>query len=253
MLRPEWRLVCLCRLAWQKCRRVSYNAAPRGSVRFPPEIETLYQQFLDLNMEASKAHAIEDRSKGYALSTYPALRANQLAIREYASRNPSLIRKVLRKSADAEQRRAAAQFLGYTNYSRVQIESLVIASRDPDEIVRNNAVRALGVLAASSPAIARRIPASNFIDMLNSGNWTDRNKAGLLLSPLTMRRDPKLLRLIRARASDSLVEMASWRNYGHAQNSRLILGRIAGIEEKQLQKLARDDANAIIKAFLSSE
>ena len=129
---------------------------PRGTIRFLPGIETLYQQFLDLNMEAVKARAIEDRTKGYTLSSYPTLRANQLAIREYAIRNLLLIRKVLSESADAEQRRAAAHFLGYTNYSRAQIELLVKASRDQDETVRNNAVRALGVLAESSPAIAQQ-------------------------------------------------------------------------------------------------
>jgi hypothetical protein len=225
---------------------------PRGTIRFPAEIETLYQQFLELNMEAVKAQAIEDRTKGYALSSYPLLRANQLAIREYATRNPLLIRKVLSESADAEQRRVAAHFLGYTNYSRVQIELLMKGSRDQDETVRNNAVRALGVLAESSPAIAQQIPGENLVLMLNSGTWMDRNKGCYLLSTLTRRRDPKLLRLIRSRASDSLVEMARWRDYGHAQTSRLILGRIAGIEEKQLQKLARDDVNAIISAFLAA-
>jgi hypothetical protein len=46
--------------------------------------------------------------------------------------------------------------------------------------------------------------------------------------------------------------MARWRNDGHAQTSRLILGRIAGIEEKQLKKLAHDDVNAIISAFLAA-
>ena len=228
------------------------NPAPGGAIRFPAEIEKLYPQFLELNMEAVKAQAVEDRTKGYALSSYPPLRANQLAMREYATRNPLLIRKVLSESADAEQRRTAAHFLGYTNYGRVQIELLVKASRDQDETVRNNAVRALGVLAESSPAIAQQIPGENFVLMLNSGTWMDRNKGGYLLSTLTLRRDPKLLHLIRSRASDSLVEMARWRNDGHAQTSRLILGRIAGIEEKQLKKLAHDDVNAIISAFLAA-
>ena len=228
------------------------NPAPGGTIRFPAEIEKLYQQFLELNMEAVKAQAVEDRTKGYALSSYAPLRANQLAIREYATRNPLLIRKVLSESADAEQRRAAAHFLGYTNYSRVQIELLVKASRDQDETVRNNAVRALGVLAESNPAIAQQIPARDFIFMLNSGNWSDRNKGCYLLSTLTIPRDPKVLQLIRKLASDSLVEMAHWRDYNHAHTSRVLLGRIAGIEEKKLQQLAHDDGDAIILAFKSA-
>ena len=228
------------------------SPAPRGTIQFPSEIEKLYQQFLDLNMEAVKAHAIEDRTKGYALSTYPSLRTNQLAVREYATRNLLLIRKVLSESAAPEQRRVAAHFLGYTNYSRVQIELLVKASRDQDETVRNNAVRALGVLAESNPAIAQQIPARDFIFMLNSGNWSDRNKGCYLLSTLTIPRDPKVLQLIRKLASDSLVEMAHWRDYNHAHTSRVLLGRIAGIEEKKLQQLAHDDGDAIILAFKSA-
>ena len=74
--------------------------------------------------------------------------------------------------------------------------------------------------------------------MLNSGVWEDRNKAALLLDVLSHRRDPRLLRVLRSQALESLVEMARWRNPGHASNARVILGRIAGIEEERLQQLA---------------
>ena len=55
--------------------------------------------------------------------------------------------------------------------------------------------------------------------------------------------------MVNRRASDSLIEMARWREFGHAQSARLILGRIAGIDEERLQRLAHDDPNAIIKKF----
>ena len=238
-------------LPGKNIQSLHYNAAPRGTIRFPAEIERLYETSLDLNMEAVKAQAIEDRTKGYALSSYPPLRAKQLAMREYATHHSTLIRRVLSESFEAGQRRVAAQFLGYAPHNRLQVYALVRASRDQDEIVRNNAVRALGVLAESSPSIAREIPARDFILMLNSDNWTDRNKGSLLLGALTLRRDRKLLSVLRTKASESLLEMARWREYGHASYSRFLLGRIAGIEEKQLQKLAHDDVNAIIAAFSS--
>jgi len=229
-----------------------YNVAPKGKIQFPAEIDKLYQQLLDLNRDAVKTQAIEDRTQGYALSAYPALRELQLSIREYAMHHSTLIRRVLSESFEARQRSIAAQFLGYAPQSREQIQSLVNASRDPIEAVRNNAVRALGVLAESSPSIARQIPAEKIILMLNSDIWTDRNKGSLLLSALTVGRDRKVLALIRAKASDSLIEMARWHEYGHAYYSRMILGRIAGIEEKELQKLAYDDVGAIIKSFTST-
>jgi hypothetical protein len=83
----------------------------------------------------------------------------------------------------------------------------------------------------SSPAIAQQITRGEFRTHAELGYLDGSNKGGYLLSTLTLRRDPKLLYLIRSRASDSLVEMARWRNDGHAQTSRLILGRIAGIEK----------------------
>jgi len=113
----------------------------------------------------------------------------------------------------------------------------VWASHDVDDGVRNDAIRALGVLAASGPKVAKQISHEGFIEMVSSGSWTDRNKAGFLLKELSARRDPKLLGQLRSRALDSLIEMARWRNRGHADFARILLGRIAGIEESHLQQL----------------
>ena len=67
------------------------------------------------------------------------------------------------------------------------------ASRDEDEIVRNNAVRALAVIAKSDLKAAASIPAASFVEMLNSGEWKDRNKAAMMLEFLSEGRDPQLL------------------------------------------------------------
>jgi hypothetical protein len=86
--------------------------------------------------------------------------------------------------------------------------------------------------------------------MLNSGSWTDRNKAGFLLDELSKERDPKLLSQLRAHALDSLIEMARWRSRGHAGTARILLGRIAGIEETRLQKLVdAGEVEQILKAL----
>jgi hypothetical protein len=116
--------------------------------------------------------------------------------------------------------------------------------------VRNNAVRALGVLAQSNPRIANQVPAAGFVDLLNSGSWTDRNKGGYVLEALTAGRNPKVLGELRGRALDSLLEMARWRSSGHAHSSRLLLGRIAGMEEGRLAKLvAAGQVDQIVKAL----
>ena len=219
-------------------RVVSYNPAPKGKIRFPPQIINLYQQTMDASSKAVlSGTAKAEGGKGFALSTDPELRSKQLATREYALGHGPLARKVLASSSSAEHRSVAAHVLGYARQSREQIAALVRASHDSDESVRNDAIRALGVLAQSSPKVADRIPPSGFVAMLSSGSWTDRNKAGFLLTELTKRRPPRLLNQLRSQALDSLIEMARWRSRGHADFARILLGRIAGIEETRLQQL----------------
>jgi hypothetical protein len=184
-----------------------------------------------------KGHATEDDSEGYALTDEPNAKRAQLAIREYTLRNEPLILRVLASSSDARHRAIAAQMIGYGRQSPEQIDALVRASLDADESVRNDAVRALAVLAGAKPNLAQEIPAVPFIRLLRSGAWSDHNKASLLLLALTKSRDPKVLESLRAQALDSLVEMARWRSMGHAEAALWILGRIAGIEEDALNQV----------------
>ena len=59
------------------------------------------------------------------------------------------IRSALDDCPQPQNRAAAATLLGYANRSRAQIDALVHAANDTDRVVRNNAVRALGVLASA--------------------------------------------------------------------------------------------------------
>jgi len=230
----------------------TYHSQPTGKQRFSAEIVSLYHDMMNLTLEALQkpgVEATEDRSRSYALSAYPPLRTKQLAAHDYATHNQSLIRQILRESADGEQRAMAAEFLGYADPSKQQVTDLVYAAHDVDDGVRNNAVRALVVLATANAKVTSDIPAADFIAMLNSGSWTDRNKGGSLLSTLTEKRDQHLLNLLRQQASDSLLEMAQWRD-NHSSSSLIILGRIAGIEENQLQRLvASNEREPILSKF----
>ena len=235
-------------LPGESSRKFRHNSAPKEPITLPQTMLDLYARNMELDREAVQKQPGEDRSKGYSLSPYPPLRETQLAIREFAIRNELLVRRVLRSSVKPRDRRAAAHALGYAEQSRIQILALVRASRDPDDEVRNNAVRALGVLATSSKKLAGWIPAGQIVAMLNSGIWADRNKAALLLNILTGARDPVLIQALRSHAMQSLVEMARWKDRGHAWDARMILGRVAGIEEKSLEKLATDNVEEIISA-----
>lgn len=201
-------------LRGEPVRHTLYNASPRGPARLPSA--------------ALKVHRDAEEAWLNAMKT----RTKQLALHVYAARHSPIVTRVLASARNVEHRQIGAQMLGYAVKSPEQIAALIRASHDVDDGVRNNAIRALVVLAGSSAEVSASIPGECFIGLLNSGLWTDRNKSAELLSVLTTQRDPQLLTCLREQALTSLVEMARWSYRGHADSARVMLGRIAGIEEK---------------------
>jgi len=222
-------------------RVIQFNPPPAGRQRLPLKIVRAYARLdkaIEAAVRAGGSAAEEDVSHGYALIKDPAARKIQMEVRQWVLQHEANVREVLAHSAVISHRRIAGDALGYARQSEGQIEALVRASSDPDDEVRNNAVRALGVLVRARPSVASMIRAEAFVAMLSSGAWTDRNKAASLLAAMTFSRPAGLLAELRASNLDSLVEMASWRRFNHAYFSRMILGRMAGIPEDRLSKLA---------------
>jgi hypothetical protein len=231
----------------------SYDPAPTGHARVSTELEQLDERLGEAIAAAVRKGgdaAHEDDSQGYALVKDPEARSVQLTLRRYAlAHEPELVR-VLESSADSNQRAIASQALGYARQSPRQVLALSRAARDPDEGVRNNATRAIAVLVRANGRFARQIPPDMFIEMLNSGIWTDRNKGALVLERLTAKRDPAVLAKLKTMALDSLIEMTLWREANHAYAARMLLGRVAGIPEKELEELAwKGPPGAIVEAL----
>jgi hypothetical protein len=230
-------------LPGESYRRFEYNATPAGSAKLPPEIASLYDNLERASMAAVTKGgdaAQEDDSQGYALFNDPDARKIQLAMRDWAvGHQPELLQAM--EAASAKDRRVASEILGYANQSKEQNAALLWATRDPDDGVRNNATRALGVMLRAGIRLAGEIPAEGFIAMLNSGVWKDRNKSTAVLWSMTTARNPEILAKLRTEALDSLIEMASWSSPGHAAMSRLILGRVAGMPDDRILPLVMAD------------
>lgn len=232
-----------------------YNPAPRDSARLPPAALKINRDIERALLNAiEKGVSREDDSQGYALSLDPETRTKQLALRAYVARNSAMVMRVLASARHVKHRQIAAEMLGYADKSPEQIAALIRAGHDVDDGVRNNAIRALVVLARSNSEASASIPGECFVGLLNSGLWTDRNKSAELLSVLTADRDPTLLTCLLEQALTPLVEMARWSFPGHAQSARLILGRIVGIDEKTLVGMVeRNEVEPIVNTLTAQQ
>ncbi len=216
---------------------MSFRPVPSGSVLLSPEVVQAGADLERVSMQAvMSGHADEDDSQGHRhLRDFPAAGPAEERARTIARNDLALLRQVLRESADSEQRAVAAELLGYAADMQLVVPDLASAMSDPSGDVRNNAMRALGVFSRATNVRRPQVPYKPFVALLNSPIWTDRNKASLALMSITTKRDPALLRMLRAEALPSLVEMARWSDRGHAYPAFRILGVIAGLSDKEIE------------------
>jgi hypothetical protein len=229
------------------------HAQPNGASRLTPDVIQAGVAFAQAHMRAvMRGVTKEDVSQGHSLMADSAARMIQLQFIPLAAKHLDTLRKVLRTSSDEDHRALAAEVIAYSANKQAVVGDLVYAMRDPSSDVRNNATRALALIALYAqkhPELKITVPSEPFIDLLNSLAWTDRNKASLALMDLTESRNPALLAALKTRAFDSIVDIAQWTNPGHAMAGIFMLGRIAGIPDQETYAMfERGERDKIIEA-----
>ena len=124
---------------------------------------------------------------------------------------------------------------------KVITDALQYALRDQEDIVRNNALRALGAAyigAKLHPEQDVAIEPAWLVEMLNSVVWSDRRHAAQILVDLTEDRKSDALGIIRERALPSDLEMARWQTLDHALPA-FILAALAWREQMRRRSKIR--------------
>jgi hypothetical protein len=217
---------------------VQFRPAPTGNVTLPAEIIAIHKDFERAFLASIKQNDFsEDDSNGYALMGNAAERAIQRKFPALADQHYERLVDVLNNSKHADQRAMAATFLGYASDKKRAVSDLVTGTRDANELVRNNAVRALSILMKYARAhrdLGIDVPTDWCLDLLESLTWTDRNKALAVLDAATADHDAALLASLRQRSLPALVEMSHWNAPGHGLMTFLLVGRIAGLTDPEI-------------------
>lgn len=218
----------------------AHREPPVDPVLLPGEIHDTYALFLAaLNDAVAEEEVEEDLTQGHALMKYAPARAHQERFVELAGKHLDVIRDVLRNSFNEEHRAIAAYVIGYAAAKKDVVPDLLYALRDPDETVRNNAMRSLAafeVLAKTKPTAGIEIPPTWLIEMVNSVIWTDRATAAVSLVNLTEHGNAEVLAQLRTRSLDALLDMARWKHLPHALPAYILLGRMLGLPEEEIQR-----------------
>lgn len=221
---------------------LSFRETPRLRIVLPDRYTNAYAQFSDRLSDAiQKGQTGEDWYEGHSLLHYPPARKIQEKYRLWADENFADLRKILRSSAYESQRAAACQIIAYHFDKNEVVPELMYAIIDESEEVRNNAIKALTVIAwyaAEHPQKKIEIPYMPFIRLINSVVWSDRNRGLSVLMQLTRSRDPELLSKLKQLSLPALKEMATWKSEPHAMPAYVILARIAGLPEERINNVA---------------
>lgn len=209
---------------------LQFGEGPSGNAALPAEIvEANDKEQQAFRGTAARGQFGEDRSQGHSLSTDPELRAAQEQFIPLAITHWDTLVEVVHNSRDSTQRAIAAKVIAYAKDKETVVRELTPALHDPDGAVRNNSTRALSLVFGYAKAHLehRIIPPDDLVQrliyMLDSLEWTDRNKATALL--LSIDEHEFVLRELRKRAIPSLVEMSNWEST-HGAMAFMLLGRL---------------------------
>jgi hypothetical protein len=212
---------------------------PEGDAKLPAEVLSAYRRFRQVSGDAlRRGSTAEDLTQGYPRMADLTTRAVQDSFPALATDRMGELKTVLHNSDDDDQRAAAAYILAYGNDKQTVVNELQFALKDADPEVRANAARGLvaqAVYARLNPKAGIKIEPTWFIEMLHSLSWSDRNRASSALDILSESRDPRVIESMRERALPALVEMARWKTLAHALPAFVLIGRIAGRSEQQIQ------------------
>ncbi|MFL6353453.1 MAG: hypothetical protein ACJ74Z_16610 [Bryobacteraceae bacterium] len=220
-----------------------FRPAPSGDSALPEDVANNYHALMEAVAASIRGrNADEDLTNGYSLMADPQCRELQEAFIPMLARELAPIDQVLRESQSAEQRAIAAYVLQYAlrdaRSAKTMLDGLQYALQDREDTVRENAMRSLKAVEVGAklhPEQGIRIEPTWLVELMNSIVWSDRRNASLALVNLTDQRDRDTLELLRQRALASVVDMARWHDLEHALPGFILAGRLAGLDEKEIQ------------------
>jgi hypothetical protein len=228
-----------------------FHEWPLKEVELPPVIVDVYALFTAALDRAVRAgDTAEDLTQGYSLMKNTECRIQQQRMAGLAELHAAALHDVLRNATDPAQRAIAAYITGYGPDKAAAAADLQYALQDPDDAVRANSARALKALAIyahANPESGVKVNSTWFVELLNSIIVSDRVESAKTLLVLTEKPDPQTMANLQERGKDPLIEMSRWQYLPDALPGYLLLGRISGWSDADLEaQWSKGDRDKVI-------
>lgn len=211
---------------------------PRDESKLPEKLLERYLEISQASLKGLKPNSGSEKLKARLLKE---------ELQKEAQKSADLLVKVLSFSKETLQRKVAVNCLGLIAKSKQQIEAIAKATNDVDAGVRAEAMSVLMEIGRKDDSRADLVPTSQFVQLLNSGSWGERNKACVLASIYSNLKSPGLNDELKDKALPSLLEVASW-DADHSRPALYTLGRVCGMSNGQIGDLLKSGKGGQILA-----
>ena len=215
--------------------RMAFNPEPTGEVADPEGLLAAWSDYLKAFWKLRNQGAVPEWGMGtcrapmgcYGGFEHPGLAPLEQRFLDGVPRNADALVRVLREDKDSGNRMHALMLLTYLSSPEQLVKALLPSVRDPDQGVRNEALRRLGSAQEKSkkPGI---VPIEPVLEALWFPLATDRNKAGWTLVHIMEAEGTVHRQQILDKAGEVLVEMASMRSDLDHAPARKVLAQLAG-------------------------
>ncbi|MCY1078233.1 HEAT repeat domain-containing protein [Archangium lansingense] len=215
--------------------RMAFNPEPKGEVADPEGLLAAWSDYLKTFWKLRNEGAVPEWGMGtcrapmgcYGGFDHPELAPLEQRFIDGVPRNVDALVRVLREDKDSGKRMNALMLLTYLSSPEQMAKAVLPSVRDPDQGVRNEALRRLGSAqeVSKKPGI---VPIEPVLEALWYPLASDRNKAGWTLVHIMEVEGTAHRQQILDKAGEVLVEMASMRSDIDHEPARKVLAQLAG-------------------------